>query len=202
MRSVLQRIRQLLDQPQRSVDPRAECFRIAFVERFGPPTASKTIYRDTASPTIDLETYRAPWDSNVHVFSTVGLSRYTGPLIGPAEILLFVDDHFREAAEAFHRIVSLLADEPAAFGIGALYSGTRSFGALASKHGKVAMVLTDLAPVTGMFHVDCGGDQGHVFILALITEPERRLLEAEGWESLSDRLAGVDLSSVHRPSTV
>lgn len=166
---MLRRIRQLLDQPQRMVDPRAECFRIAFAERFGPPTGSKTIYRDSAAPMIDIETYQAPWDSRVRIFSTVGLSCHTEPHSGRAEILLFVDDHFREAEEAFHRIVSLIADEPAALGIGESYAGSRSFGALASRHGKVAMVLTDLAPATDMIHVDCDGDPGHVFVLVLIT---------------------------------
>ncbi len=90
-----------------------------------------------------------------------------------------------------------------AFGIGEIFEGSRSFGRIASRHGKVAMVLSaqpfkDLP----LFHVECDGQPGHVLVLVPISEAERDLITDQGWEALEALLDGVDVSDLARVSVV
>jgi len=152
---------------------------------------------------IDIETYRAPWDPRVRAITSVGLSHYTERHGERPEVILLIDDEQKAAERAFASVVGLLAEEPQAFGIGEVYSGQRSFGAIAKRHGKVAMVL--VAPPyeePQLFHVDCEGHPGHVFVLVPITAGELDLLNTEGLAALDALFAGIDLSNLRRNSVV
>jgi hypothetical protein len=150
---------------------------------------------------IDLEVHRAPWDQDVYALVTVGLSYYTRQRGEPAEIMLLVDEVPWDAEEAFSRIAGLLAYEPTAFGIGEVYFGEKSFGAIATRFGKTAMVLTMPDLDDGkLFHVDCEDGPGHVFLLVPITPAETDVLTAEGLPGLEARLKDVDVSDLSRES--
>jgi hypothetical protein len=189
--------------PEKRIDPKAECFRRFFHDKLGRPGRSRTIYRNGLSPMIDVETYRAPWDASVCVIVSVGLSFYTGEHGERAELMLMVDEVPRAAEDAFRRIVGLIAEEPRAFGLGEFYEGPRSFGPIAKRYGKVAMVMaTPQIEGQSLFHVDCDDDSGHVFVLVPITAAERDLVTTHGWDALEKRLAGVDVSDLDRPSVM
>ena len=198
-------LKRLLRRRTKRADPAAECFRSFFHERFGQPGRSLTIYRDDddAAPTIDIDVHRAPWDDSVYALVSVGLSFYTRQHGERAEVMLLVDEVPWDAETAMARIVGLLATEPAALGLGEFYEGARSFGDIAKRHGKVAMVLTT-PDIEGqsLMHVDCDDGPGHVFLLVPITGPERDLVAAEGWSALEPLLQGADVSSLKRPSVV
>jgi hypothetical protein len=167
----------------------------------GRPVRSFTIYRSPEMPMIDIETYRAPWDSKVRVVTSVGLSHYTERHGERSEVILVVDREQKAAERGFAGIVSLLAEEPEAFGIGQFYTGERSFGAIAGRYGKAAMVLLAQPFVEPqLFHVECDGQPGHVLALVPITFAERDLLVSEGLAALEARLAGLDLSDLSRES--
>jgi hypothetical protein len=187
----------------KTTDPRAECFRHFFVANLGRPVRSRTIHGDSAKPMIDIETYRAPWNRRVRVLTSVGLCHFLEEQGEWAEIMLLVNDEQAAAELAFSRIVGLLADEPAAFGIGEFYEGAGSFGPIARRHGKVAMVLVPRAfEEQDLAHVDCDGRPGHTFTLVPITAAERDLLTTEGWTVLEERLSGADVSDLRRASVV
>jgi len=186
-----------------AVDVRAECFRQFFESQLGRSSRTSTIQSDPSMPTIDIETYVAPWDRAVRVIASVGLSYYTRQRGDLAEVMLLVDAEHKVAASAFARIVGLLADEPLAFGLGEVYEGSRSFGRIASRHGKVAMVLVaEPFEEPPLFHVECDGGPGHVFVLVPVSQAERDLIANEGWEALEPLLDGVDVSDLGRHSVV
>ena len=194
-------LRRFLRRPERRIDPRAECFRSHFHERLGHPKRFQTIYRSDTEPMIDLEVHRAPWDRDVYALVTVGLSYYTRQRGEPVEIMLLVDDVPWDAEEAFSRIAGLLADEPAAFGIGEVFYGEKSFGEIATRYGKTAMVLTMPGrDDEGLFHVDCEDGPGHVLLLLPISAAETDLLAAEGLPELEGRMGSVDVSDLARES--
>src|SRR4051794_22369693 len=119
------------------VDVRAECFRQFFESQLGRSSRTSTIQSDPSMPTIDIETYVAPWDRAVRVIASVGLSYYTRQRGDLAEVMLLVDAEHKVAASAFARIVGLLADEPLAFGLGEVYEGSRSFAdRIAAREGR------------------------------------------------------------------
>lgn len=153
--------------------------------------------------TIDIETYVAPWDRAVRVIASVGLSYYTRRRGEAIEVMLIVDAEHKVAERAFARIVGLLAQEPLALGIGEVFEGSTSFGRISSRHGKVAMVLTGPPfKEPPLFHVECEGQPGHVFVLVPISEAERELIADEGVEALEALLQGADVSDLGRPSVV
>ncbi len=102
----------------RTIDPTSDAFRAHFESQFGPPAKVRTIQRDADSPTIDIGTFHAPWDRRVQIFTSMGLSRYTKLNGDAAEVALIVDTAYPEALDVFRRVVSLLADQPAALGLG------------------------------------------------------------------------------------
>lgn len=196
-------LRRLFGHRSDAVDVRAECFRQFFENHFGRSDHTSTIQSEPSMPTIDIETYVAPWDSAVRVFASVGLSYYTRQRGELAEVMLLVDAEYKVAASAFASIVGLLADEPLAFGLGEVYEGRRSFGRIASKHGKVAMVLVAQPfEEPPLFHVDCDGGPGHVFVLMPVSQAERDMISNEGWEAMEPLLDGVDVSDLGRDSVV
>ena len=183
----------------RTIDPMSDAFRAHFEKQFGRPAKVRTMARDADSPTIDIGTFRAPWDRRVLIFTSIGLSQYAKLNGDPAEVALIVDTAYREALEVFRRIVSLMADEPAAFGLGETYAGPRSMGSIASRHGKTVLALTSMN-VGDLQHVDGPNGSGHVFLLVPISDGEQQFLANKGLGALEQLLSDVDPSHLARPS--
>jgi hypothetical protein len=198
MRSMLRR---LLGRPRSDPDPGAECFRAFFREKFGHPGRQFTLGRDGSTTTIDIGVHRAPWDRDVYVLASVGLSARTRSWGEPAEVMLLVDDLPWEAERAFARVVGILADEPSALVLGNTFSGRESLGEIARRFDKTGMVLT--TPQLGddaLFHVECSGVVGHVLMLVTISDAERGLIDEMGLEAFESRLEGGDVSDLERAS--
>jgi hypothetical protein len=194
-------MRRLLGRPGTSSDAGVECFRSFFIEKFGQPDRYFTLGRDDGTATIDVGVHRAPWDREVFVLASVGLSARTRRRGDPMEVFLLVDDKPRDVEQAFGRTVGVLAEEPEALAIGSTFSGRESFGRIARRFGKSGMVL--MAPQLGdvsLFHVECAGIAGHILMLVLISDAERALIEESGMDAFESRLQGADVSDLERPS--
>lgn len=178
-----------------------ECFRAFFHEKFDHPHRLFTLGRGDGTPTIDVEVHRAPWDRDVYVLVSVGLSARTRSWGEPIEVMLLVDDLPWEAEGAFGRVVSLLADEPEALVVGNTFSGRESLGDIARRFGKTAMVLTTpQLRDEPLLHVECSGDVGRVLMLVPISDAERALIDERGLEAFESRLEGADVSDLERVS--
>lgn len=194
-------LRRLLGRPRSPADPQVECFRAFFHEKFGHPDRQFTLGRDDGTATIDVEVHRAPWDRDVYVLASVGLSARTRTWGEPVEVILLVDDLPWEAERAFGRVVGLLADEPAALVIGNTFSAPETLGEIARRFAKTGMVLT--LPQLGdlsLTHVECPGQAGHVLMLVPISDAERALIDESGLEAFESRLEGADVSDLERAS--
>src|SRR5690349_24190092 len=96
-------LRRLLRRPRPASDPMVECFRAFFHETFDHPHRQFTLGRGDGTATIDVEVHRAPWDRDVYVLVSVGLSARTRSWGEPIEVMSLVDDLPWEAEDAFGR---------------------------------------------------------------------------------------------------